>query len=56
MEYKIEPIGAQFSDKALPALANRFFQLTLPTGSSSIPCFTYLNRVAWELALRAIRT
>jgi hypothetical protein len=24
MEYKIEPIGAQFSDKALPALANRF--------------------------------
>lgn len=24
MEYKIEPIGAQFSNKDLPALANRF--------------------------------
>lgn len=24
MEYKIEPIGAQFSNKDLPALASRF--------------------------------
>jgi hypothetical protein len=24
MEYKIEPIGAQFSDKSLPVLASRF--------------------------------
>ena len=24
MEYKIEPIGAQFSNKDLPTLANRF--------------------------------
>ena len=59
MQYIIEPIGAQFSNKDIPSLASRFnaraaegyrfhsvFQITQPGG-----CFGFGNKTSTYLAI-----